>query len=173
MERPGLHPAYPLRTERLELRPHTADDLDDLLLFHSDPEVVRWTPWPVRNRDATREALARKLAQDRLTEEGQWLVLAVADPADDTVVGEGLLKWESAEHRQGEIGFALRRDRWGRGLATEVTRELLRLGFDELGLHRIVGVCAEQNAGSARVLERAGCGGRPGWWSTSSSRAPG
>jgi hypothetical protein len=40
----GLRPTYPLRTERLDLRPHRMDDLDDLYAFHSRPDVVRYTP---------------------------------------------------------------------------------------------------------------------------------
>lgn len=38
----------------------------------------------------------------------------------------------------------------------EAVRELLRLGFDELGLHRVIGRCAALNTASARLLERLG-----------------
>ena len=72
-----LHVELPLRTERLVLREHRADDLDDLVVFHSDPDVVRWTPWPVRDRAATEAALAFKLDRVALEEPGQWLVLAI------------------------------------------------------------------------------------------------
>jgi len=43
---------HPIETERLRLRPHRMSDVDDLLRFHSDPEVVRYLPWPVRDRAA-------------------------------------------------------------------------------------------------------------------------
>ena len=49
----GLDVRLPIATERLVLRAHRADDLDDLVAFHSDPEVVRHVPWPVRDREAT------------------------------------------------------------------------------------------------------------------------
>lgn len=152
----GLRPQYPIATERLLLRPHRPDDLEDLLAFHGDPDVVRYLPWPVRDREATAAALRPKLAQGVLTEPGQWLVLAVELRETASVIGEVLLKWAGDEHRQGELGFAFGRAHHGRGLAAEAAAEMLRLGFDELGLHRITAVCIAENTASARLLERLG-----------------
>jgi RimJ/RimL family protein N-acetyltransferase len=132
------------------------DDLDDLYAFHSRPEVVRYTPWPVRDREQTRVALEAKLTQDALTEPGQWLVLAIELRETGTVIGEVLLKWASDTDRQGEIGFALHTDYQGKGLAAEAAREVLRLGFEELGLHRICAVLDDRNKPSAQLLERLG-----------------
>ena len=58
--------------------------------------------------------------------------------------------------REREIGFALHSAYQGKGLAAEAAREVLRLGFEELGLHRIVAVLVDQNTASARLLERLG-----------------
>jgi RimJ/RimL family protein N-acetyltransferase len=152
----GLFPSYPLRTERLDLRPHREDDLDDLLGFHSLPEVVRYVPWPVRDREQTRAALQVKLAQGALRAPGEWLVLAMELRETGRVVGEVLLKWASDVSRQGELGFALHPDAQGRGLAEEAAQAVLRLGFEELGLHRISAVCIAGNDRSARLLTRLG-----------------
>jgi RimJ/RimL family protein N-acetyltransferase len=152
----GLRPSYPIRTERLDLRPHRIEDLDDLLAFHSDPDVVRYVPWPVRDRAQTSAALERKLDQAELTEPGQWLVLAVELRDTGTVIGEVLLKWESDANRQGELGFALHSGYHGLGLAAEAAEAVLRLGFDELGLHRISALCLVPNVKSARLLGRLG-----------------
>lgn len=66
------------------------------------------------------------------------------------------MKWVSALDRQGEVGFAFAREHHGHGYATEAAAAMLRLGFDELDLHRITAVCIEQNEASARVLQRLG-----------------
>ncbi len=153
---PGLRPTYPLETERLRLRPHAPEDLDDLLVFHSDPEVVRFIPWPVRDRAATQEALAANLPRGTIEAPGQWLVLAVELRETGRVIGEVLLKWVSAEDREGELGFAFARGHHGRGYAAEAARAMLRLGFQELGLRRITAVCIEGNEASARLLRRLG-----------------
>lgn len=146
----------PIVTDRLVLRAHQAEDLDDLMAFHGDPAVVRYVPWPVRDRSATEAALQVKLGQGVLTEPGQWLVLAVELRETGTVIGEVLLKWVSAENQQGEFGFAVAREYQGRGLAHEAAAALVRFGFDVLGLHRMIAVCIEQNSASARLLRRLG-----------------
>ncbi|WP_350347626.1 GNAT family protein [Agromyces sp. G08B096] len=151
-----FQPQFPILTERLALRPHRADDLDDLVEFHGDPEVVRFLPWPLRDREATRAALEVKLGQGELTEPGTWLVLAVEQRDTGTVIGEVLLKWASAEHRQGELGFALGRAHHGKGYAAEAAAAMLRLGFEQLGLHRISAVCLDDNEASAKLLRRLG-----------------
>ena len=149
-----LHVDLPLRTERLVLRAHRADDLDDLVVFHSDPDVVRWTPWPVRDRAATQAALDLKLDRVALEEPGQWLVLAIELARSGTVIGEVLLKWSA--DRQGELGFALGREHHGQGLASEAATAVLRLAFDGLGFHRVTAVCVDANHDSARLLRRLG-----------------
>lgn len=152
----GLHPRYPIETPRLLLRPHRLDDVDDLVPFHSDPEVVRYIPWPVRDREATAAALEAKLHQDALTAPGQWLVLAVEERASATVIGEVLLKWTSADDRQGEVGYAFSRTYQRQGYASEAVARMLRLGFEDLELHRITAVVVDENEPSARLLRRLG-----------------
>lgn len=150
----GLDVQLPIETERLLLRAHRRSDLDDLVRFHGDPEVVRYVPWPVRDRAATEETLQVKLTQTELVAHGQWLVLAVELRSTGTVIGEVLLKW--ASDRQGEVGFAFGRDHHGRGYAAEAATAMLRLGFDDLGFHRITAVCVDDNVASARLLTRLG-----------------
>ena len=150
----GLAVELPIETERLVLRPHRMDDLDDLARFHGDPEVVRYVPWPVRDREATEETLRVKLTQTELVAHGQWLVLAVEVRSTGRVVGEVLLKW--ASDGQGEVGFAFARDAQGQGYAAEAATAMLRLGFDDLGFHRVVAVVVEGNDPSARLLGRLG-----------------
>lgn len=147
---------YPLRTERLLLRPHVDSDLDDLLVFHSDPEVVRYTPWPVRDREQTAAALAKKLTQYSASADGEWLVLAIVEQATGTVVGEVLLKREDAAAGHAELGYALSRAAQGRGLATEAARAMISLAVGSFGVTRIDAVIDPRNAPSERVLLRLG-----------------
>lgn len=144
----------PIATERLLLRPHRPDDLDDLLAFHSDADVVRFVPWPVRDRAATAETLAVKLDQAELREPGQWLVLAVEQRETGRVIGEVLVKW--ASERQGELGFAFARDVHGQGYAVEAATAVLDLAFDGLGFHRVSSIVIQGNDASARLLGRLG-----------------
>jgi RimJ/RimL family protein N-acetyltransferase len=146
----------PLHTARLTLRPFGPADLDDLYDYQSRPDVARYLHWEPRDRAQVREALEQQCREVALEREGDWLTYAVVWPELGKVIGEVGLKWLSPEHRQGEIGFVFNPDYGGRGLATEAAEALLRRGFDELELHRIIGSCMAQNASSARLMERLG-----------------
>jgi RimJ/RimL family protein N-acetyltransferase len=151
-----LEPAYPLETERLLLRPFTAADLPALLAIHSRAEVARYLYWEPRSEAEVRQALEKKVRSTAIRADGDNLSLAVALKTSSELIGDCTLFFLSSEHRQGEIGFLFHPDHQGRGYATEAARLLLRLGFEDLGLHRIVGRLEARNAASARVLGRLG-----------------
>ncbi|MEU6152023.1 GNAT family protein [Actinosynnema sp. NPDC047251] len=147
-------PAYPIRTERLLLRPFTHADHAALHSWQSLPEVVRYLYGEAKTPEETTESLALKTAVTWPAKEGEHLSLAVEH--DGRVIGETVLKWLNEEHRQGEIGYIFHPDHYGRGYATEASRVMLRLGFENLGLHRIVASCDASNGASWRVMERLG-----------------
>ena len=152
-----LKPTYPLETERLLLRPLSPDDLDAVHAYQSLPEVCRYVPYEPR----TREEIALHLvdpdrARRELTGEGQVLDLAVVLRESGQVIGDALLFLHSERHRAGEVGYAFNPAFHGHGYATEAAREMLRLGFEELGLHRIIARVDQRNTASAAVLTRLG-----------------
>ncbi|MFI6502929.1 GNAT family N-acetyltransferase [Nonomuraea typhae] len=151
-----LTPGYPITTERLTLRPFTPDDLSELHSYESLPEVARYLYWEPRDLDTTRAFLDKKITRTALHEEGEAIDVAVVDTASGRLAGNCVLIWTSRQHRQGEIGYVLHPDFHGRGYAAEAAVQMLRLGFDGLGLHRIVGRLDARNHASARVLEKLG-----------------
>jgi RimJ/RimL family protein N-acetyltransferase len=151
-----LSPEYPIKTERLLLRLYTEDDLDDVLDIQSRPDVTRYLYWGPRDRAQARGSLAMKIAASGLREEGDNLTLAVVLPETGKIIGDVMLIWVSKEHRQGEIGYVFHPDHGGRGYATEATEVMLRLAFEGLGLHRVIGRLDGRNTASARLLERLG-----------------
>lgn len=151
-----LRPTYPIHTARLRLRPFTSGDLDALHAIQSRPDVARYLYWGPRTRAEVAEALQARMAMTALEQEGDGLVLAVELAGSGTLIGDVNLRWLSAEHRQGEIGFTLHPDHHGHGYAGEAAVEMLRLGFEGLGLHRIIGRADGRNAASARLMEKLG-----------------
>jgi RimJ/RimL family protein N-acetyltransferase len=150
-----LHPAYPIRTERLLLRPLQADDLADVHAYQSREDVCRYIPYSPRTREEVAERIAPPRARSTIDAVGQALSLAVALP-DGPVIGDVMLFFHDREHRSGEIGYVYHPDHHGNGYATEVGHALLGLAFDGLGLHRVVGRVDARNTASAAVLRRLG-----------------
>ena len=154
-----LEPAYPLRTERLDLRPYEDGDLDDLRDMHGDPGVMRYLYWePADRATSCATALAKRMQNRRvLRGEGDGSACSPCCARPVSVVGEAALFWVSEEHATGEVGYMRASPaHQGRGYATEMVAEMLRLAFEELGLHRVVGRLDARNTASARVLERLG-----------------
>ena len=151
-----LRPTYPLRTERLVLRPFRESDLEAVLDLESREDVVRYLRWQPMDRDAALALVTRRLRQMEISSEISGILLAATIPPDDHLVGEFMLQVTDAANRQGEIGWTLHPDVQGRGLALEGATEMLRLGFDELGLHRIFADADPRNTASLRLMERLG-----------------
>ena len=72
------------------------------------------------------------------------------------LVGGARLGISSPVHRAGDIGYGVRRDLWGRGIASEAAALLVDFGFRTLGLHRISAVHHPDNVASGRVLQKIG-----------------
>lgn len=151
-----LRPAYPIRTERLLLRPFVASDFDAVLDMQSRPDFVQYLMWDVMDRDAVAAFMERRVRQASIEAGDGALVLAITLPPSNRVVGELMLRVSSARHAQGEIGWSLHPDAQGHGYATEAAQEGLRLAFEELGLHRVAADADPRNTGSLRIMERLG-----------------
>lgn len=149
-----LRPAYPIKTPRLVLRPFRPDDLDALHKIQSREDVVQYLYETPRTLAESQATLDRYMATTALEAEGDALRLAVT--VEGEVIGHVMLQWLSEVHRGGEVGFVLHPDHHGRGYATEAAREMLRLGFEGLDLHRIIGRLDAANIASGRVLEKLG-----------------
>ncbi|RJL32013.1 GNAT family N-acetyltransferase [Bailinhaonella thermotolerans] len=152
-----LKPTYPLETPRLRLRPFTLGDLTAFHAIYSRPDVVRYLYTEPLDLDGARESLERKkTGRTELREEGDALCLAVERRDTGELIGDCMLRWASEAHSGGEIGWVFDPAHHGHGYATEAARELLRLGFAEMRLHRIHASCDARNTASARMMERLG-----------------
>ena len=150
----GLEQLPTLSTSRLVLRAITEADSSALFEIFSDSDVMRyWSRPPMTSREQAR-ALAIEIQAHWLTRTlFQW---GIAERAGGALVGTcTLYRWDRA-HARAEIGYALRKDRWGRGLASEAVAAVLDFAFGRMGLHRVGADTDPRNVASARLLERLG-----------------
>ncbi|WP_026422503.1 GNAT family N-acetyltransferase [Actinokineospora inagensis] len=149
-------PTFPITTRRLVLRLFTADDLDALWRIQSREDVTRYLYWGPRTRQEVEEALADRLSWTAVDLEHHRLVLAVTLAATGELLGDVGLHLVSQEHRTVELGYIFHPDHAGRGYATESAREMLRVAFEDLGMHRVIARLDGANTASAGVAERLG-----------------
>ncbi|MBB5430743.1 GNAT family N-acetyltransferase [Nocardiopsis composta] len=145
-----------LETERMVLRRFTENDDGLLFGLDADPEVMRYLtggrPTP---REEVRERILPAMLgwYERCTDRGFW--------AAQTREG-GFLGWfhlrepTGADPGEPELGYRLRRSAWGRGYATEGSRALVSAAFSDPSVRRVFARTMAVNAGSRRVMEKAG-----------------
>ena len=103
--------------------------------------------------DETRQMLAaRPVADYERYGFGRWARIL---KATGELIGGAGLKY-LPEMSEVDLGYRLRRDCWGRGLATEAAQACVEYGFATLQLPRIIGLVEAENAASIRVLEKTG-----------------
>ena len=144
-----------LTTPRLVLREVRLDDWVDAQVLDSDPLVVRYQTNDVQDEAGTKAYLSRSIAAASESPRHTY-DLAITEPGVDRFLGRVGLKIERPEHREAQVWFNLRRDRWGQGLGAEALRAMLDFGFGVLKLHRAYGDCDPCNLASAKLMEKVG-----------------
>jgi ribosomal-protein-alanine N-acetyltransferase len=139
-----------LQTARLKLRPYSEADIAELVPLIGAREVAATTlriAHPYTEQDA-RAFLA-------LAQEPGKVWLASTRRSDGRQIGGVGLRVEDP-HQHAELGYWLGVPYWRQGYATEAAGEMLRYGFEELGLHRIFASHFRHNPASGRVLVKLG-----------------
>ena len=144
-----------LETDRLLLRHLLPGDLDNLYALYSDPEIRRYFPDGTRTYEETREELEWFLnGHPRNPELGLW---ATIDKDTNQFIGRcGLLPWIIDGVLEVEIAYLLAKPYWNQGLGAEVAQALVRYGFEELHLTRLIALTDAEHEASIRTAKRAG-----------------
>lgn len=139
------------KTDRLVLRPLTADDAETYASIRYHPEVVRWMlPAPADPLAAAHAAIDRYASGWRERGYGPWGVFH-----DGRHVGHAGLNYVP-EFGETEVLWSLHPDAWHKGFATEAARAALDLGFRERGLTLIFAITKPDNLASQAVMKRLG-----------------
>ncbi len=153
-----LRAELPIRTGRLALRLLRDDDEDvaGLHRIYGDDETMRFvgaSGRPLADTVVTQRVLRRLIHNDELHGFSLW---AVDEVDGEPLVGIAGLAWVEGHGPDIEAAYLVRRDRWGRGYATEALRAVLDVGHGRLGIERIVALAYAENVASQRVMAKAG-----------------
>jgi RimJ/RimL family protein N-acetyltransferase len=149
-----------LQTLRLDFREFVAADAPEIWRLDRDPDVMRYIG---DGKPSTRAQVAARI---RLVPRVYRLYPGLGTWRASRRDTGAFVGWFSLKYIpdtvEVEVGYRLLREAWGQGLATEGARELVRYGFDTVGLYRIIGITHPDNVASQNVLMK--CGLAPAGW---------
>jgi ribosomal-protein-alanine N-acetyltransferase len=155
MEYENIAEKYPtLTTERLRLRPLTIQDAADVFEYALDPEITTYTVWYPHETLQDSQIFIQSILNQYKKEE--IAAYGIELKKEKKIIGTcGFIDYDE-NHNKAELAYALSRNYWGRGFATEAAMEFIHYEFETLQLNRIEAGCHASNVQSERVMKRLG-----------------
>ncbi len=154
---PGPAPAD-LYTPRFTLRPFRRRDIGPVheAVLVSLPELAAYLPWAHQryNRGVTQQFIRESAAAWHEGRAFDFAIRRSTEPGRH--LGNVSIWFTSRANATGEVGYWVRTDETGQGICTEVVARVLRFGFEDLALHRIVVRIGVGNTGSERIAQKLG-----------------
>ncbi len=143
-----------LESERLYLKEFTDNDLQNLFRLNSDPDVMKCIGRePETDINVIKENI-KKIRKYYVKNSGLGVWGGFEKQSDEFIGFYELAHLDNTDEI--EVGYRLLKQYWNKGYATEMTKELTKYGFNEIGLDKIAGITHHKNIASQRVLEKAG-----------------
>lgn len=141
-----------IETERLFIRPFTMEDIEPSYTMNLDAEVSKYTGdgGVVSKAEIERRIVENVLGEYKKHGFGR---LAVELKAENKFIGFTGLKYME-DMDEVDLGYRFRKEYWGKGIATESAKACVNLGFNTLGLKRMIAMVLPENTASIRVLEK-------------------
>lgn len=137
-----------LRTKRLLLRPLRINDARAMHIAMSDEQVMTWwSSAPHRTLQETIDYVAINADPER------YMTWAITMGNDEAL---GWVVFINRREKVNEIGYILHRSHWGKGIAREAVSHVIKHGFDDLGLRKIIADTDPDNAASNNLLKDLG-----------------
>jgi len=145
-----------LESSRLILRPLTPADVDDVLEYQSNPAVIRFIPWPVRDREMVAEAITKLLEFIASGEPGLNQTYAMQLKSSGKVIGQVNYMFKDGHDFQREIGYVINPAFGGQGYVHEALVAMVTHVFDKGDVQRVYAKIDARNTASEKVAQRLG-----------------
>ena len=136
-----------LETERLIIRPFNETDIKDVFEYLSDETVMEYVE-PIMTFEKVSTFVHNAGIKNNL-------IFAIASKNTNKVIGH-LIFHKYTNRKIYEIGWIINKEHWNKGYAMEVSRKIIKYGFEELKLIKIIGETEEKNTKSIKTLEKTG-----------------
>jgi [ribosomal protein S5]-alanine N-acetyltransferase len=144
-----------LETHRLLMRDFVEADWQAVFAYQSAPLYLHYNSWTHRTESDVCKFIQMFIGEQKEQPRTKFQ-LAIILKEENQLIGNCGIRINDLEMREANIGYELNTQYWGQGYATEAAQAVVKLGFEELGMHRIWSWCVAQNLASVRVLEKIG-----------------
>jgi len=143
-----------LETERLTLQLHEEADVDNLFILRSDPEVMTYMDSaPAQDKSVVLNRI-REIRQDFKDQKGiNWTIKL--KNSDEAIGYMSLWKIDHSNHRV-ELGYALKKEHWRKGISYEAAQRVIDFAFKDLKAHSIMANINPDNKNSEALLLKLG-----------------
>ena len=145
-----------MKTERLVLRPWREEDLEDLYAYARVDGVGQMAGWKPHESIGESRQILDMFIREKKTFALEYEGKAIGSLGIETYEEARYPELDLEDKRGREIGYAMSKDYWGRGLMPEAVRAAVRWLFDDVGLDFILVGHFPWNRRSARVIEKCG-----------------
>jgi ribosomal-protein-alanine N-acetyltransferase len=144
-----------LETKHLIIKNASQDDYENLCVLQSDPDVMRYIGNGARSPAEVQNALDNAMSHQKKHGFGIGMVF---EKNTGLFIGWAGLIYLAYDDTQSEIevGYMLHKAFWNKGYATELAKAIIKWGFENLPVDKLVAVIIPDNKGSRRVLEKSG-----------------
>jgi ribosomal-protein-alanine N-acetyltransferase len=137
-----------IQTQRLYVRPFAEDDLHHFHLINGDEQVMRYIRHATSKEESAIVLMQIINSYGSLPGLGRW---AIIEKSSVQLVGMfSLLPLEQTGDTH--IGYALIKNHWGKGYASETLKAGLGYDYDELKLPSVVAITHPENVASQKIL---------------------
>lgn len=143
-----------METKQLILRQFNHNDVNDVFEYASEPDIAKFVVWYAHtSKFESLEFINNTVEAYLKNKPAPW---AIVSKKNGKVIGSiGFNKFDT-ENEKADIGFAISKKYWGKGITSHALKLIIDYGFSKLELNRIEAHCIIGNKASARVLEKAG-----------------
>jgi ribosomal-protein-alanine N-acetyltransferase len=145
-----------IESKRLKLLEITWNDLMDIHRLHSFPEVDEFNTLGIPKSIEDTKVVIRPLIEAQNEEPRKSYTWKIILKEPEAFIGLAGLKLSLDKFKLGEIYYKLLPSYWGKGFATEVSKTLIKSGFEHFHLHKVEAGVATENIRSINVLEKSG-----------------
>lgn len=144
-----------IQTNRLKIRKLKSTDLDDFLIYRSNPEVTKYQGFDVMTMSEAEDFInGNSLKQ--FGKSGEWVQCGIENMETGQLIGDCAIKLDLHDSRIAEIGITISHLEQKKGYAKETLLGILKFLFTKMDIHRVVEIVDTENTSSISLLKSIG-----------------